>query len=135
MYSKERKNLQKRLLNNHELATLFYYESGDFLNGRLLFAQFIQVIPSVVYSGKVDYVKERKQHTKKLSQAELIQKQLNTNFRIMEQIRARVDAIVEDPDTAAKIVQPAMLVCSKPPGKNRIQGAKPRNISCDNRVL
>ena len=42
-------------------------------------------------SGKVDYSKQRKQHTTELSQEELIQKQLNTNFRIMEQIRARVD--------------------------------------------
>ena len=40
----------------------------------------------------------------------------------------------EDPDTAAKIVQPAILVCNKPPGKNRIHGARPRNKSCDSRV-
>ena len=32
-------------------------------------------------SGKVDYLKDRKRHTKELSQQELIQKQLNTNFR------------------------------------------------------
>jgi hypothetical protein len=44
-----------RLLNNHELATLFYYESNEFLNGRLLFSQFIQVIPSVIYLRKVDH--------------------------------------------------------------------------------
>ena len=31
---------------------------------------------------------------------ELVQKQLETNFRIMGQIRARVDAIVKDPKTA-----------------------------------
>jgi hypothetical protein len=48
-------NLQMRLLNNHELATLFYYESNEFLNGRLLFSQFIQVIPSVIYLRKVDH--------------------------------------------------------------------------------
>ena len=54
-------------------------------------------------SGKVDYSKQRKQHTTELSQEELIQKQLNTNFRIMEQIRARVDQIVKDPKTAAAL--------------------------------
>ena len=32
---------------------------------------------------------------------ELVEKQLESNFRIMEQIRARVDQIVEDPKTAA----------------------------------
>ena len=52
-------------------------------------------------SGKVDYSKQRKKHKSELTQEELIQKQLNTNFRIMEQIRARVDKIVEDPKTAA----------------------------------
>ena len=65
-------------------------------------------------SGKVDYLKQRKQHTKKLSQAELIQKQLNTNFRIMEQIRARVDAIVEDPDTAAALKPYYPYGCKRP---------------------
>ena len=47
--------------------------------------------------------KERKQHEKPLSPQERIQKQLDSNFRIMEQIRARVDAIVEDPVTAAAL--------------------------------
>jgi hypothetical protein len=48
-------NLRMRMFNNHELSTLFYYESSEFLNGRLLLSQFIQVIPSVVYVGKVNY--------------------------------------------------------------------------------
>ena len=51
-------------------------------------------------AGKVADFKERKSHSERLSQEELIQRQLDSNFRIMEQIRARVDAIVEDPKTA-----------------------------------
>jgi cyclohexanone monooxygenase len=65
-------------------------------------------------SGKVDYLKERKQHANKLSQKELIKKQLNTNFRIMEQIRARVDAIVEDPETAAALKPYYPYGCKRP---------------------
>ena len=43
-------------------------------------------------AGKIADFKERKVHDRVLSPEELIEKQLNTNFRIMEQIRARVDA-------------------------------------------
>src|SRR5690606_40659500 len=39
-----------------------------------------------------------------------------------------------DPDTAAKIVQPRMLVCSRRPGKRFIQGARPLNMSSESRV-
>ena len=45
---------------------------------------------------------------------ELIQKQLDTNFRIMEQIRARVDAIVEDPKTAAALKPYYPYGCKRP---------------------
>src|SRR5688572_4832105 len=34
----------------------------------------------------------------------------------------------EDPDTAAKMVQPITLVCSSRPGKRLTQGARPRNM-------
>src|SRR6188768_3538084 len=34
----------------------------------------------------------------------------------------------EDPDTAAKIVQPMTLVCSRRPGSRDTQGASPRNM-------
>ena len=54
-------------------------------------------------AGRVADFRERKQHETKLTPEELVQKQLNTSFRIMEQIRARVDAIVEDPKTAAPL--------------------------------
>jgi len=65
-------------------------------------------------AGRVDDFRERKQHTTKLSQEELVQKQLNTNFRIMEQIRARVDAIVEDPATAAALKPYYPYGCKRP---------------------
>ncbi|MFZ5836062.1 MAG: flavin-containing monooxygenase [Pseudomonadota bacterium] len=65
-------------------------------------------------SGKVTQFKERKVHDKPLSQEELIQKQLNTNFRIMEQIRARVDAIVKDPKTAAALKPYYPYGCKRP---------------------
>ena len=65
-------------------------------------------------SGKVDHFKEKKQHTTKLSQEELIQRQLNTNFRIMEQIRARVDAIVKDPKTAEALKPYYPYGCKRP---------------------
>jgi cyclohexanone monooxygenase len=53
-------------------------------------------------AGKIPDFKERKEHERRLSPEELIEKQLDSNFRIMEQIRARVDAIV-DPKTAAAL--------------------------------
>jgi cyclohexanone monooxygenase len=65
-------------------------------------------------AGKVADFKERKQHARKLSPAEMIDKQLDTNFRIMEQIRARVDAIVEDPETAAALKPYYPYGCKRP---------------------
>src|SRR5215472_6715037 len=40
----------------------------------------------------------------------------------------------DDPDTAAKIVQPMMLVCSSLPGTRASHGASPLNMSSDKRV-
>ncbi len=65
-------------------------------------------------SGKIAHFKERKEHATKLSMEELVQKQLETNFRIMEQIRARVDAIVEDPKTAAALKPYYPYGCKRP---------------------
>ncbi len=65
-------------------------------------------------AGKVADFKERKQHERELSPEELVQKQLDTNFRIMEQIRARVDAIVEDPETAAALKPYYPYGCKRP---------------------
>ena len=65
-------------------------------------------------AGKVDDFKERKKHQTKLTREELVQKQLQSNFRIMEQIRARVDAIVEDPKTAAALKPFYPYGCKRP---------------------
>ncbi len=65
-------------------------------------------------SGKVADFKERKQHERQLSPEEMIQKQLDSNFRIMEQIRARVDAIVEDPETAQALKPYYPYGCKRP---------------------
>src|SRR5690606_30474432 len=65
-------------------------------------------------SGKVPDFKERKYHERPLSPEELIAKQLDTNFRIMEQIRARVDAIVKDPKTAAALKPYYPYGCKRP---------------------
>jgi cyclohexanone monooxygenase len=65
-------------------------------------------------AGKVDDYKERKQHEGRLPPEELIQRQLGTNFRIMEQIRARVDAIVTDPVTAAALKPYYPYGCKRP---------------------
>ncbi len=40
----------------------------------------------------------------------------------------------DEPDTAAKIVQPMMLVCSRRPGTRSSHGASPLNMSSDSRV-
>jgi cyclohexanone monooxygenase len=65
-------------------------------------------------AGKVEDFKERKQHATKLTQSERVEKQLDSNFRIMEQIRARVDAIVEDPKTAAALKPFYPYGCKRP---------------------
>lgn len=65
-------------------------------------------------SGKVADFKVRKKHARQLSPEELMEKQLNTNFRIMEQIRARVDATVHDPKTAAALKPYYTYGCKRP---------------------
>ena len=65
-------------------------------------------------SGKVTDFKVRKKHARELSPEELMEKQLNSNFRIMEQIRARVDATVEDPKTAAALKPYYTYGCKRP---------------------
>jgi cyclohexanone monooxygenase len=65
-------------------------------------------------SGKVADFRERRQYERELSPEELMEKQLNTNFRIMEQIRARVDAIVKDPKTAAALKPYYAYGCKRP---------------------
>ncbi|MCR9276408.1 MAG: NAD(P)/FAD-dependent oxidoreductase [Pseudomonadaceae bacterium] len=65
-------------------------------------------------SGKVADFKERKTYERELSPEERVQKQLDSNFRIMEQIRARVDEIVEDPKTAAALKPYYPYGCKRP---------------------
>jgi cyclohexanone monooxygenase len=65
-------------------------------------------------SGKVADYRERRSYDRKLSPEEMIQAQLNTNFRIMEQIRARIDAIVKDPKTAAALKPYYAYGCKRP---------------------
>jgi len=65
-------------------------------------------------SGQVADFKERKSYAKPLSHEEMLQKQLDSNFRIMEQLRARVDAIVEDPVTAEALKPYYPYGCKRP---------------------
>ncbi|MEQ8690910.1 MAG: NAD(P)/FAD-dependent oxidoreductase [Pseudomonadales bacterium] len=65
-------------------------------------------------AGKVADFKERKAHERELTPEEMIQKQLESNFRIMEQIRGRVDAIVKDPQTAAALKPYYPYGCKRP---------------------
>ncbi len=65
-------------------------------------------------AGKVADFKERKDHDRALSPQEMIDRQLDTNFRIMEQIRARIDAIVEDPATAEALKPYYPYGCKRP---------------------
>jgi cation diffusion facilitator CzcD-associated flavoprotein CzcO len=65
-------------------------------------------------SGKVADYRERRQYERALSPEELIERQLNTNFRIMEQIRARVDAIIKNPKTAAALKPYYPYGCKRP---------------------
>ncbi len=65
-------------------------------------------------AGRIESFKERKKFEGKLSPEEMIAAQLNSNFRIMEQIRARVDAIVKDPKTAAALKPYYPYGCKRP---------------------
>ena len=65
-------------------------------------------------SGKVEVFRQRKTYERQLSPKEMIERQLESNFRIMEQIRARVDAIVKDPKTAAALKPYYPYGCKRP---------------------
>src|SRR5210317_435787 len=45
-----------------------------------------------------------------------------------------VSVAADEPLTAANRVQPAIFVCNRPPGSQRIQGDNPRNISSESLV-
>jgi cyclohexanone monooxygenase len=65
-------------------------------------------------AGKIQDFKERKKHDRQLTREELMQKQLDSSFRLMEQIRARVDAIVKDPKTAGALKPYYPYGCKRP---------------------
>jgi cyclohexanone monooxygenase len=65
-------------------------------------------------AGRVEAFKPVRQYERQLPPDELLKKQLDTNFRIMEQIRARVDAIVKDPKTAAALKPYYPYGCKRP---------------------
>jgi cyclohexanone monooxygenase len=65
-------------------------------------------------AGKLEHASPPKKHRAPLPPDELVKKQLNSNFRIMEQIRARVDAIVEDPATAEALKPYYSYGCKRP---------------------
>jgi cation diffusion facilitator CzcD-associated flavoprotein CzcO len=68
-------------------------------------------------SGKMEApVRTRKPDSeqKPLSQSEQVQRELQANFRIMEQIRERVDTIVNDPKTAAPLKPYYPYGCKRP---------------------
>jgi cyclohexanone monooxygenase len=65
-------------------------------------------------AGKIRDIKKPKKYLRELTPEELTQKQLDSNFRIMEQIRARVDAIVKDPKTAAALKPYYPYGCKRP---------------------
>lgn len=52
-------NLRERMMNNHELATLFFYKGQkrqNFLYGQYLLRSFIQVMPAVFIDNKEYYI-------------------------------------------------------------------------------
>jgi hypothetical protein len=53
-----KENLSFRMLNNHELATLFYYKSDNknqFLKGKLFLTEIIKTIPSIMLPSKDNF--------------------------------------------------------------------------------
>jgi cyclohexanone monooxygenase len=65
-------------------------------------------------AGKIQDIKKPRKYDRELTPEELTQKQLDSNFRIMEQIRARVDAIVKDSKTAAALKPYYPYGCKRP---------------------
>ncbi len=65
-------------------------------------------------SGKVEAYKQQKVYDRELTPKEMIDAQLNSNFRVMEQIRARVDSVVKSPKTAAALKPYYPYGCKRP---------------------
>ncbi|MFN0029487.1 MAG: flavin-containing monooxygenase [Acidimicrobiales bacterium] len=65
-------------------------------------------------AGRVEDFRETARLTERLSPEAFLQKQLDDNFAIMEQIRARIDEIVIDPKTAAAMKPYYPYGCKRP---------------------
>jgi cyclohexanone monooxygenase len=65
-------------------------------------------------AGRVEDFRETAKPTRRLTPEEFMQKQLDDNFAIMEQIRGRVDAIVKDPATAEALKPYYPYGCKRP---------------------
>jgi cyclohexanone monooxygenase len=94
-------------------------ESGWAQARRGRFARISEVRAAVLgnddyLSGRAKDFKERKQYDRQLTPEERMQKQLDSSFRLMEQVRARVDAIVKDPKTAAALKPYYPYGCKRP---------------------
>ena len=70
--------------------------------------------PDEYMAGRVKEYRARKKPAKRLSMEEWTQVLLDENFAAMEEIRARVDAIVEDPVTAEALKPYYPYACKRP---------------------
>jgi cyclohexanone monooxygenase len=103
----------------HEERATWTKEPGWAGARRGRFARISEVRAAVLanddyLAGKVADFKERKQYDRVLTPEERMQKQLDSSFRLMEQVRARVDAIVKDPKTAAALKPYYPYGCKRP---------------------
>jgi cyclohexanone monooxygenase len=104
---------------SHEERATWTKEPGWAGARRGRFARISEVRAAVLanddyLAGKVADFKERKQYDRVLTPEERMQKQLDSSFRLMEQVRARVDAIVKDPKTAAALKPYYPYGCKRP---------------------
>ncbi|MFN0144988.1 MAG: flavin-containing monooxygenase [Dehalococcoidia bacterium] len=65
-------------------------------------------------AGKVTEQRQARPEARALSPEEMIREELEGNFHVMEQIRARVDAIVKDPKTAEALKPYYPYGCKRP---------------------
>ena len=65
-------------------------------------------------AGKVPDYRQRREPRAELSPEEMLRNELEANFQVMEQIRARVDAIVKDPKTAEALKPYYPYGCKRP---------------------
>jgi cyclohexanone monooxygenase len=103
----------------HEERSTWANEPGWARARRARFARISEVRAAVLanddyLAGKVQDFKERKKYDRELTPEERMEKQLDSSFRLMEQIRARVDAIVQDPKTAAALKPYYPYGCKRP---------------------